>query len=171
MDGEFLSVLVGTAGLSVATMISAWLTFSRGCAVAGSARLRATVRVAIVALLCQSVHFAEELLTGFPQRFPTLFGMAPWSTTFFVSFNMFWIVVWGFSCWGVTTGSRVALFPLWFLAIASFANGVAHPLLSVGAGGYFPGLFTSPLVGLMGIMLLRQMVLVTGTAHQLPGAA
>jgi hypothetical protein len=168
---ESLSVLVGTAGLSVAALISVWLTLSRGPAHVGSARLRAVVGFAVGALLCQSVHFVEELLTGFPERFPALFGLAPWSSTFFVSFNIFWIVLWGFSCLAVTRGFRIAPGPLWFLAIASLANGIAHPLLSVRVGGYFPGLFTSPLVGLMGILLLRQMVLVTGTYQQRTGAA
>ena len=34
-----------------------------------------------------------------------------------------------------------------FLAIGMVLNGIVHPLLSVRAGGYFPGLVTSPLVG------------------------
>jgi len=65
---------------------------------------------------------------------------------------------------------RAALFPLWFLAIASLANGVAHPLLSVQAGRYFPGLFTSPLVGVAGLALLRQMALATGDVRLESGA-
>jgi hypothetical protein len=105
-------------------------------------------------------------VTGFPQRFPALLGLAPWSTAFFVSFNMFWIAIWSCSCWGATAGWRVALFPLWFLAVAGLANGVAHPLLSVRAAGYFPGLFTSPVVGVAGFLLVRQLVLATGSVHQ-----
>ena len=171
MAEEVLSVLVGTAGLSVAALIAAGLTLARGSTVVGSAQLRTAVVIAVVTLLCQSAHFAEELLTGFPERFPALLGLVPWSTMFFVSFNMFWIVVWGLSCWGATTGMRAALFPLWFLAIASLANGVAHPLLSAQAGRYFSGLFTSPLVGVAGLALLRQMALATGDVRLESGAA
>ena len=40
-------------------------------------------------------------------------------------------------------------------------TGTAHPLLSVLAGGYFPGLVTSPVAGLPGIPLLRRLALVT----------
>jgi hypothetical protein len=36
-------------------------------------------------------------------------------------------------------------------------NGVAHPLLSVATGGYFPGLFTSPVVGGIGLVLLSRL--------------
>ncbi len=171
MGEELRSILFGTAGLSIAVAIAAWLTFSRGFAVVGSIQLRTAVVVAAIALVSQSAHFAEELVTGFPQRFPALLGLAPWSTRFFVSFNVFWIVVWGVSCWGVTAGRRAALFPLWFLAIASLANGVAHPLLSARTGGYFPGLFTSPLVGVVGFALVRQLLLVTGDPVLKPGAA
>ncbi len=34
-------------------------------------------------------------------------------------------------------------------------NGVVHPLLAVASGGYFPGLWSSPLVGIVGVLLLR----------------
>ena len=41
---------------------------------------------------------------------------------------------------GLAERQRAALFPFWLLGIAGAANGIAHPLLSVIAGGYFPGL-------------------------------
>jgi len=47
------------------------------------------------------------------------------------------------------------------LAIAGAANGVAHPLMSVAVGGYFPGLATSPLIGVLGVVLLRRLLAVT----------
>jgi hypothetical protein len=49
-------------------------------------------------------------------------------------------------------------FPVWFLAIASAANGVVHPILSLIVAGYFPGLWTSPLAGLLGAALLRTLL-------------
>jgi hypothetical protein len=45
--------------------------------------------------------------------------------------------------------------------IGCSANGVAHPLLSMRTGGYFPGLVTSLLVGVIGILLLRRLALIT----------
>ncbi|MCP5090226.1 MAG: hypothetical protein GY949_04810, partial [Gammaproteobacteria bacterium] len=46
-----------------------------------------------------------------------------------------------------------AYFAAWFLAIAGMLNGVAHPLLAIAAGGYFPGLITSPFIGAAGVWL------------------
>ena len=43
--------------------------------------------------------------------------------------------------------------PIWFFAIAAIANGIGHPVLAVVARGYFPGLITSPIVGVLGVLL------------------
>lgn len=43
-------------------------------------------------------------------------------------------------------------------------NGVAHPLLALSVGGYFPGLYTSPLVLLLGAALCRELVRATERA-------
>jgi hypothetical protein len=55
----------------------------------------------------------------------------------------------------------VALFPIWFLGIASTLNGIVHPLLSAVKQGYFPALWTSPFVGVAGALLVRRLVLFT----------
>jgi len=47
---------------------------------------------------------------------------------------------------------------------------VAHPALSVFTQGYFPGLVTSPLVGVLGVLLLRRLHAVTRAVDQTPGA-
>lgn len=73
-----------------------------------------------------------------------------------------WLAIWSLSAWGLAVRRRAAPFPLWFLGIAGLANGVAHPALSVLSGGYFPGLVTSPVFGLAGVLLLRRLLLVTG---------
>jgi hypothetical protein len=71
----------------------------------------------------------------------------------FVAFNLIWMSVWILSAAGLQRGHRMALFPVWFFAIASIANGVAHPLLAVAAHGYFTGLITSPILGVFGVLL------------------
>jgi hypothetical protein len=53
-------------------------------------------------------------------------------------------------------GYWFALFPVWFFAIASIANGIAHPVLAVGVGGYFTGLIHSPVVGVLGVFFLSR---------------
>jgi hypothetical protein len=158
---EARSILLGTAGLSVALLASLLLTFVRAPLTASRAERRAAGRVAAAALLVQCAHFGEELVTGFPQRFPEQLGLAPWSSSFFVSFNLFWLVVWALSCWGLAAGRRPALAALWFLGIAAVVNGIAHPVLSVLARGYFPGLITSPFLGVIGLVLVRHLASIT----------
>jgi hypothetical protein len=80
---------------------------------------------------------------------------------FFVSFNLFWLAIWILSASAFAARRRAAFFPLWFLAIGCTANGIAHPLLSMRTGGYFPGLVTSLAVGVIGVVLLRRLALIT----------
>jgi hypothetical protein len=79
------------------------------------------------------------------------------------------MAVWMLSLAVLERHPRVALFPLWFLAIGSAANGVAHPLLAAARGGYFPGLATSPLVGVAGVLLLASLARVTRPDAASPG--
>jgi hypothetical protein len=115
----------------------------------------------LAAIILQAGHFVEESMTGFPRRFPQVIGLAPWPARFFFWFNLFWLATWVVSCWGLLARRRAALFPLWFLAIACVANGVAHPALALRTGEYFPGLFTSPVVGIAGVLLLKRLIAVT----------
>ncbi len=162
MPEALRSILLGTAGLSLAAAAAAFLTLTRGGVNAAEPQLRVALRLAVVAVLAQAAHFAEEAGTGFDQRFPEILGLTGWSSAFFLLFNLFWLAAWALSIWGLSARWRPALFPLWFLAIAGVANGLAHPLLSIRTGGYFPGLFTSPLVGVAGVLLFRSLLVVTG---------
>ncbi len=161
MSEPFLRFLPSAVVLGAAAMVALFLTLTRGWAAECGRYVRGAVQVALVATLFQAVHFTEELATGFHQRLPALFGLGPISVPVFVAFNVGWLVVWGLSVWGLAGRYRLALFPLWFLAIGSITNGVAHPLLSVWAGGYFPGVLTSPVVGVLGIVLLKRLRMVT----------
>lgn len=161
MSPALRSVLIGTAGLDVAAVLALGLTWGRGGVRGGRDTVRTALLVGGAMWLAQGLHFTEELATGFHQRFPELLGLAPWSARFFVTFNLVWLVVWALSLWGLADRRQIALFPLWFLAIAGLANGVVHPLLSLRVAGYFPGLVTSPLVGLGGLFLLARLRAVT----------
>ncbi|MGE0816786.1 MAG: HXXEE domain-containing protein [Vicinamibacterales bacterium] len=162
MNDAIRSFLVGTAGLDAALLAAVWLTVVRPPRATGARSWRTLGTVAAVALACHALHFGEELVTGFPRRFPELVGLAPWPTALFVGFNVAWIAGWAASAWAVRSGTRVAFFPLWFLGLASAANGVAHLALAFRVGGYFPGLATSPIVGIAGVVLLRRLVNATG---------
>jgi hypothetical protein len=168
MGDELRSILLGTAGLSVAALAAVLITLSRGHPAPAPAALQAVARVAALAVIVQSAHFAEELATGFHRRFPQQLGLAPWPLSFFISFNVFWLLAWTVGCRGLVRGRQAAVATLWFLGIAGLANGVAHPLLSLGAGGYFPGLVSSPFVFVLGFLLVRRLADVTrpDAAHE-----
>ena len=110
-------------------------------------------RMLAIATAIQAVHVVEEWATGFHVRFPALFGLESIPLSLFVGFNLAWIVFWIASVPLIPRGRRPAFFAAWFLAIAGMLNGVAHPLLAVASGGYFPGLVTSPAIGIAGVFL------------------
>ena len=110
-----------------------------------------------VATAIQSAHFAEEWATGFQIRFPALLGLDPIPLSFFVSFNLAWIAFWIVSIPVLRLGRRPAFFAAWFLAIAGMLNCVAHPMMAIASGGYFPGLITSPIIGLASVILWQRL--------------
>ncbi len=161
MSAELRSILIGTAGLSACGLIALLLTLARATPSAKSNEAWWVKRIAAASILLHSLHFIEEWQTGFHMRFPMLLGLAPWTSAFFVSFNLFFIAIWTLSLAVLRSQTHMALFPLWFLAIAATANGIAHPLFSAVAADYFPGLLTSPLVGICGVMLMRALFVFT----------
>ena len=123
-----------------------------------SARLFAVVGLTI---LLQAFHFIEELQSNFFIRFPEAFGLQPFTEPVFVAFNVTWLVIWVIALFALRAGLVIAVCPLWFLGLAMLLNLIAHPVLALRTGGYFPGLLTAPLVGVFGILLIRELVRVT----------
>lgn len=161
MSETFRSELVGTAGLSAAALAAVLLTLGR-TPVAGDGRARQRTTLIYAALIfVQALHATEEYVTGFHVAFPASLGLAPWPASFFLTFNGVWLAIWIAAGIGLRAGHHVAHVPVWFLAIAAIANGVAHPLLAIRAGGYFPGLITSPLLLVGGILLWRRAMEIT----------
>lgn len=157
MTEELRSILLGTLGLDVALVAAVVLAIRRRPrSPADIASLRvADWYVAVIAL--QFAHFAEEYMTGFQIRFPEALGLEPWSAKFFVNFNLAWLAAWLLSVPLVRRGFRPVFFLPWFLAIAAVVNGLAHPLLCLRAGGYFPGIWTAPALGVAGAMLWHRL--------------
>jgi hypothetical protein len=153
MNENLRSVLAGTAGLSVAGIAALLLTILRRPVDGDRERREQIIRIFLIGLAAQCLHFMEEFVTRFQDRFPALLGLPAWPENFFVVFNLIWLCVWILSAAGLRRGNWFALFPVWFFAIAAIANGIAHPVLAVVARGYFPGLMTAPIVGLLGVML------------------
>ena len=166
MTPEIRSILAGTAGLSLLLGVAGIVSLGRPN-LATDRRTRARLSLfAMLAIAAQGVHFAEELHAGFHARFPAQFGLPPWSPGFFIIFNATWLLVWSLAVAGARAGMAFALWPLWFLALALVVNALAHPLLALRVGGYFPGLITAPLCAAAGVMLLRQLALSTAPRHE-----
>jgi hypothetical protein len=55
----------------------------------------------------------------------------------------------------------IALLPLWFLGFCELLNLFLHPFLALKTGGYYSGVVTAPLVGLLGMMTIRELARVT----------
>ncbi|MGD2071450.1 MAG: HXXEE domain-containing protein [Gemmatimonadota bacterium] len=106
-----------------------------------------------VAIPIQGLHFMEEAAAGFPARLGTALGSPAMPGWFFLAFNLTWLLIWIASVPAVRAGRRVGFFTAWFLAIAAGVNAIAHPVLAIRGGSYFPGLVTSPLVGVAGVWL------------------
>ena len=109
------------------------------------------------AVVIQAAHFSEEAMTGFHERFPALMDFPAMPFSFFIAFNLVWLVIWVASISGLRAASPFAFFAAWFLAIAGMLNGVAHLFFALEAKGYFPGLATSPYSAGAGIWLWIQL--------------
>jgi hypothetical protein len=155
---SFLPSLIALSAMGVVAM---GLTIARGGLHADADALRSAVRVAVLAMILQAGHFVEEAATGLNRRLPEVFGLAPVSMESFVTVNVVALVVWAVSAVALAQGSSWALFPFWFLGVASVANAILHPALSLATGGYFPGLVTSPVVGVAGAVLLHRLAGIT----------
>lgn len=145
--GRAVALLVIALGLSYAI----WLT--RGA----WPESRRMVPVLIAAVIVQCAHLGEELWSGFYRAFPLVMGVGPWSERQFVVFNAVWLAVFVAAILGVAHGWRPAYVATLFLAVGGgIGNGLGHIALAIQTGGYFPGLYTAPVVLVVGIMLLTR---------------
>lgn len=119
----------------------------------------------VLALVIQGIHFTEEATTGFPERLGALLGIPAMPMSFFVVFNLLWLAIWVVSVPGIRSARTGAFFAAWFLAIAGMFNAIAHPLLAIAANGYFPGLVTSPFIGVAGFWLWLRLRNATRTSR------
>ena len=151
------SVVPSVVVLGLVAIVAARLAQRRSSPADAAAERVAASTVVGVATAIQSAHFAEEWVTDFHVRFPSLLGLDPMPLSFFVSFNFVWIAIWVVSIPFLRLGRTPAFFAAWFLAIAGVLNGVAHPIMAIASGGYFPGLFTSPIIGIAGVILWQRL--------------
>jgi len=148
-----MSVVPSILVLGLAALVAALLARRRWSPPEMEGERRSAARVLAVAVGVQGIHFAEEAATGFHVRLGGLLDLPGMPLSVFVVFNVTWLVIWVASVPGVRSRRAIAFFAAWFLAIAGAVNGIAHPLLALSAGEYFPGLVSSPLVGAAGVWL------------------
>jgi Protein of unknown function with HXXEE motif len=161
MSENVRSMVFGPSVLYGVAVIALFLTIARRPA-RDSDAIDGIIRLYLIGIACQCLHFTEEFVTGFYVRVPPFLGFVPWSAEFFVTFNLCWIALWLLGAVGIRAGLRAAFFPVWFFAIGMVGNAIWHPLLCLATGGYFPGLFTSPFGGVVGVMMLARLSKLTG---------
>lgn len=141
-----LSLLPSVVALGLAALAALLLTTSRSSPADRSVERKAAGRALAIATAFQAAHFAEETATGFHEQLGPFFGLPEIPFSIFVIFNMAWLGIWAASIFGLQSARPAAFFAAWFLAVAGMVNGIAHPLLSLAAGRYFPGLVSSTMV-------------------------
>ncbi len=156
-----MSLLPSLLILGIVALIALQLARSRKSPADKADERAAASRALAIATAVQFVHFSEEWATGFHIRFPDLLGLEPIPLPVFLLFNFAWIAIWIAAIPMLRSALTFGFFAAWFLALAGVLNGIAHPLLALFAGGYFPGLLSSPFIGLAGIYLWRKLDLAT----------
>ncbi len=161
MSEGLRSIVLGTSAISVLLAVAIVLAVSRPITNRDPAARDRLLRLFLLGVAVQCLHVIEEFVTGFHVCWPELLGLVPWSGEFFVAFNLTWIAIWVASAVALRGGWRPALVPIWLFTLGMSLNLVAHPLLSLLTGGYFPGLVTSPAVGVFGVMLWSRLLALT----------
>lgn len=59
------------------------------------------VNLFLFSVAFQCLHFVEEFITHLYERLPQLLELQPWSSEFFVAFNLSWISIWILSAIGL----------------------------------------------------------------------
>jgi hypothetical protein len=157
MNENVRSMILGPSVLWGVAVVAIVLTIARRPAKNSPGAVDGIIRLYLIGIAFQCLHFTEEYVTRFYVRTPEFLGFVAWSGEFFVILNLSWIALWLFGAVGIKLGVRAAYFPVWFFAIGMVGNAIWHPLLSLATGGYFPGLFTSPFAGIIGAILLSRL--------------
>src|SRR5258708_25870901 len=104
MNENLRSMLTGTAGLSAGAVLALLLTILRKPVEGDLVGRERTSRIFLIGLAAQCLHFMEEVVTRFPDRFPALLGLSSLSGNFFVVFNLIWLSIWILSAIGLQRG-------------------------------------------------------------------
>lgn len=109
-----------------------------------------------IVLAWQFIHFNEEFITGFYDKFPILYGSEPYSQEKFVTVNMVSYFVFTISAVLLfRTKRKFFLIPvLFYIMYGAIGNAIAHTWWSIKLMDYFPGLITAQLYWFLGPWIL-----------------
>ncbi|MDH8679036.1 HXXEE domain-containing protein [Fusibacter bizertensis] len=118
------------------------------------------IQLYLIMLSVQFVHFAEEYVTGFAEKFPLLYGGVPYSDNMFVIINMVSYFIFTITAMLVLTRNnyRVMTPMLFFIVYGAMGNAIAHTVWSIYLAGYFPGLYTAQLYWIVGPLMLNKVI-------------
>jgi predicted anti-sigma-YlaC factor YlaD len=100
-------------------------------------------------VVAQLLHVFEDYIAGFHERFP-LYSLAP---EFFVLLHVAVLLLLAALIPSVAHGRRWALRLAKFLAIIQILNGAGHLTIPLIEWGYYPGMWTAPLLLIFGAAL------------------
>ena len=109
----------------------------------------------LTSIVIQTFHFMEESAGRLYELAPPLFNLGPLPAQKFTIFNLIWIGIFLISAVGVFKQVRLALLPVWFMAlVGGIGNSIFHTWFAVQSGGYAPGLATALINLPLGIALV-----------------
>lgn len=115
-------------------------------------QLRVAVQMGFLGLVAgQSVHSIEEAAARLWEVWgpaATISGLISDNLALGFAVVNSALVLFGFWCYAypIRNSAPSAIYFLWFWTLLEFANSIFHLLMSIGAGGYFPGAVSAPLL-------------------------
>lgn len=114
----------------------------------------------LFALAVQMLHFSEEFVGGFYDKYPQLIDGSPgFDLNFFVIANMGAYFAFLMGAIGIYKGWKIPMLIVWFFAIMGICgNAILHLLFTIMNDGYFPGLYTSLIYWILGPVLVKRLL-------------
>ncbi len=127
---------------------------------------RGVISLFLIAVAIQLIHMGEEVFARFPDNFTDLVN----ATNQYTEREFLAVSVFGMTSlliFAAVAMSRkipiitpIANYFAWFYALGlGLTNAIAHFVMPILAGGYFPGLITAPVHLIMSVILIRALLI------------
>jgi hypothetical protein len=113
----------------------------------------------LLALALQQLHFAEEFLTHFNERWPQeIFHAQPMPLRKWILVNLVSNTAFTLGAIALYRGIRLPMLVVWFFTVMGvLGNAIQHPIYCLKVRGYFPGFYTSLLYWILGPVVFRSL--------------